>query len=152
MREEYSFSNVPLPPDTVRVTGRFWRPSLRNGRVSLVIALVAEGGADPLAAGLMSIGMPDPPPAMPGSIGGVSLFAGARGNIRHERGWLLFADEFTFALSLDEPGRLKARLTGSAPIIGEESEIELARSDFRSLSFGCWNGEFAISDLRFETR
>ncbi len=154
--DQMAIATRPLPAGFTRVAGKVRRPLLRDGPWVLRIVLANDSGPPTHAAGLMS--RPLPPLMKPGPITGypLSLFASADNKTfwREELGWLIVADEFALAFSLDQPGRLEARLDWQSPS-GAHSQalsVPIARDDLKHLTIACWNGDFELYDLSVSGR
>jgi len=154
--DQMAIATRPLPAGFTRVTGKVRRPLLRNGPFLLRIVLANDSGPPTHAAGLMST--PIPAPMSPRPITGypLSLFASADNKKfwREELGWLIVADEFALSFSLDQPGRLEARLDWQSPS-GAHSQalsVPIARDDLKHLTIACWNGDFELYDLSVSGR
>ena len=154
--DEMTIATTPLPVGFTRLTGKVRRPLLRNGPWLLRIVLANDAGPPSHVAGLLSGPMPAPSGSAPVRGYPLSLYASADdGKFRHEeRGWLIVADEFAMSLSIEQPGRLDARLdwSSSSGPRGHALSVPIARDDLKHLTIACFNGDFELYDLKVTVR
>jgi hypothetical protein len=154
---QLSLVYLPLPSRFKSVTGTMSRPRMGNGNYLLRVVLVDANDPPSHATGLIS--QQFPPLPKPGPLHGYgfalqeSADSGKQTRAAANK-WLIVPDEFQVRMTSAQDSTLAVRLTWD--LSGEPRDyqyaVETVRSDYRRLAIACWNGDFELSNIRFEAQ